>query len=105
MGLVVSSWRLLAAKERRKIKELKQKELKQMPKVKLRGALVQRTAPLPDPLCKDINETFLLHGTKPNSAPWADFSLRTIKKAVVTAHEIFTSMQLMLAPVVMKLLG
>ena len=66
---------LLAAKERRKIKELKQTELKQMPKVKVRDALVERTERLPDPLCRDINETFLLHGTKPNTAPWADWSL------------------------------
>ena len=70
--LVVSPGHLLAAKERRKIKELKQKELKRMPKVKVRTALAQWTAQLPDPLCRDINETFLLHGTKPNTAPWAD---------------------------------
>eukprot|EP00435_Cladocopium_sp_Y103_P025373 s2946_g6.t1 len=49
------------------IKDLKKNQSLAMPQVSIRKALVEATQNLPEPVGKDINEVFLLHGTKPPS--------------------------------------
>ena len=56
------------AVERSQLKDLRKGRLSAMPRVTVRPALVQCTDGLPNPVCKDLNEAFLLHGTKPESA-------------------------------------
>lgn len=55
------------AVERSQLKDLPKGRLSAMPRVTVRPALVQCTDGLPNPVCKDLNEAFLLHGTKPES--------------------------------------
>lgn len=49
------------------LKELKKNRMSSMPKVTIREELAQATQQLPLPVSKEINEGFLLHGTKPDT--------------------------------------
>jgi hypothetical protein len=53
--------------ERTNIKDVRKKRMANMPQVNIRPSLTQATQALPSAPCKEINEVFLLHGTKPET--------------------------------------
>lgn len=81
--------------ERANMKELSKSRLRQMPTVHIRPELAESTRALPYPVCTEVNEVFLLHGTKPETA-WcsashiqaADAACKSVRSLFLTMAEV-----------------